>query len=142
MCPSFYTISALKGFVRIRVSESCSAVSDSLPTRLLCPWNSPGKNTAVGKPFPSPRDLLDPGIEPRSPALQADSLLSKPPPVLQGKPLLTVSMPHILLSALHKLWQLIFTTDIKRQHSDVNPMCWGGNFNFIIYQQCDLGHII
>ena len=23
-------------------------VSDSQPTRLLCPWNSPGKNTAVG----------------------------------------------------------------------------------------------
>jgi len=27
-----------------------------------------------GLPFPSPRDLPDPGIEPRSPALQADSL--------------------------------------------------------------------
>ena len=29
-------------------------------------------------PFPSPGDLLDPGIEPRSPTLQADSLLSEP----------------------------------------------------------------
>ena len=29
-----------------------------------------------GLPFPSPGDLPDPGIEPRSPALQADSLLS------------------------------------------------------------------
>ena len=27
-----------------------------------------------GLPFPSPRDLPDPGIEPESPALQADSL--------------------------------------------------------------------
>ena len=27
-----------------------------------------------GLPFPSPADLHDPGIEPRSPALQADSL--------------------------------------------------------------------
>ena len=35
-----------------------------------------------GLPFPSPRDLPDPGIEPRSPALQADSLPSLPP----GKP--------------------------------------------------------
>ena len=26
-------------------------------------------------PFPSPEDLPDPGIEPRSPVLQADSLL-------------------------------------------------------------------
>ena len=32
-----------------------------------------------GLPFLSPRDLLDPGIEPRSPALQADTLPSEPP---------------------------------------------------------------
>ena len=31
-----------------------------------------------GLPFPSPGYLLDPGIEPRSPELQADSLLSEP----------------------------------------------------------------
>ena len=32
-----------------------------------------------GLPFPSPGDLLDPGIEPGSPALQADALPSEPP---------------------------------------------------------------
>ena len=36
------------------------------PTRLLCPWNSPGNNTEVGKPFPSPGDLPHPGVEPIS----------------------------------------------------------------------------
>ena len=36
-----------------------------------------------GLPFPSPGDLPDPGIEPRSPALQADALHSEPP----GKPM-------------------------------------------------------
>ena len=36
-----------------------------------------------GLPFASPGDLSSPGIEPRSPALQADSLQSEPP----GKPL-------------------------------------------------------
>ena len=35
-----------------------------------------------GLPFPSPGDLPNPGIEPGSPALQADALLSEPP----GKP--------------------------------------------------------
>ena len=35
-----------------------------------------------GLSFPSPGDLLDPGIEPGSPALQMDSLPSEPP----GKP--------------------------------------------------------
>ena len=32
-----------------------------------------------GLPFPSPGDLPDPGIEPRSPALEADILTSEPP---------------------------------------------------------------
>ena len=32
-----------------------------------------------GLPFPFPGDLPNPGIEPRSPALPADSLLSEPP---------------------------------------------------------------
>ena len=36
-----------------------------------------------GLPFPSPGDLPNPGIEPRSPALQADALTSAPP----GKPM-------------------------------------------------------
>ena len=30
-----------------------------------------------GLPFPSPGDLLDPGIEPRSPTLEADALPSE-----------------------------------------------------------------
>ena len=32
-----------------------------------------------GLPFPSPGDLPNPGIEPRSPALQTDALPSEPP---------------------------------------------------------------
>ena len=35
-----------------------------------------------GLPFPSPGNLPNPGIRPKSPALQADSLPSEPP----GKP--------------------------------------------------------
>ena len=66
---------------------SCSVVTDSLwphglqPSRLLCPWNFPGKNTGVGKPFPTPGDLPNPGIQLGSHALQADSLPSEPPEV-------------------------------------------------------------
>jgi len=39
----------------------------------------------IGLPFSSPGDLLNPGIEPSSLALQADSLPSEPP----GKPRLS-----------------------------------------------------
>ena len=38
-----------------------------------------------GLPFPSPGDLPDPGIEPVSPTLQADDLLSEPPGNLAKK---------------------------------------------------------
>ena len=69
---------------------SHSVMSDSLrphglqPTSLLCPWESPRKNTGVGQSFSSPGDLPDPRIEPESPALQADSEPS-------GKPQLPTS---------------------------------------------------
>ena len=49
---------------------------------LLCPWDFPGRNAKSGLPFPPPGDLPDPGIEPASPALQADSLSAEP----SGKP--------------------------------------------------------
>ena len=71
----------------VYVCASCSVVFNSLGpcglqfARLLCPWNSPGKNT--GQPFPSPGGLPHPGIQPRSLTFWEDSLLSDPP----GKPL-------------------------------------------------------
>ena len=40
-----------------------------------------GQEYWSGLPFPSPGDLPNPGIEARSPAPQADSLLSEPPEV-------------------------------------------------------------
>ena len=54
-------------FYKFLVTSACqvaSVMSDSVqphglqPTRLLCPWDSPGKNTGVGLPFPSPLWLL------------------------------------------------------------------------------------
>ena len=81
------------GFAPGRHMLSHSVTPDSLrphglqPTRLLCPWDSPGKNTEVGLPCPPPRGLPDPGIKLRSPELQADSLPSEPPgePCLSNK---------------------------------------------------------
>jgi len=45
------------------VAQLCPTVCSpmgSKRTRLLCPWDFPGKNTGV-LPFPSPRDLPHPG---------------------------------------------------------------------------------
>ena len=61
-------------------------MSDSLwphgPHQALCPWGFSRQEYWSGLPCPPPGDLPYPGIEPRSPELQADSLLSEPP----GKP--------------------------------------------------------
>ena len=56
---------------------SCSVVSDFLQTHCHCQGS--------GLPFPSPGDLPDPGTEPESPVLQADSLPSEPPGKSQDK---------------------------------------------------------
>ena len=70
---------------RVRVSHS--VMSDFVvphglqPTRLLCPWNSPGRILEqIAIPFS--RRTFFPGIEFRSPALQVCYLLFKP----SGKP--------------------------------------------------------
>ena len=64
-----------------------SVVSDSLwphglqPARLLCPWDSPGKNTGVGCHALLQGILPNPGIEPKSPAspaLQEDFSRAEP----------------------------------------------------------------
>ena len=55
------------------------------PTRLLCPWDSPGKNTGVGCHFLfqeeeiPPGHLPGPGIEPTSPVLAGGVFSTEPP---------------------------------------------------------------
>ena len=58
------------------LAQSCPTLYD--PVDCSPPGSSvPGILQAL--PFPSPRDLPDPGIKPGSPALQADSLPSETP---------------------------------------------------------------
>ena len=64
---------------------SHSVLSNSLRPHGLCPPDSSvhggfsGQEYWSGLPFPSLGGLPDPGIEPRLPALQAESLPSEPP---------------------------------------------------------------
>ena len=62
-----------------------------------------------GLPFPSPGDLPDPGIEPRSPSLQADTLPSEPP----GNPLKSCNIIqslhfHVWLHSHYCKWNIEF----------------------------------
>ena len=68
------------------VTQSCLTLCNPMDYSL--PGSSPPsmgfsrQECWSGLPFPSLGDLPDPGIKPRSPALEADALLSEPP----GKP--------------------------------------------------------
>ena len=54
---------------------------DCKPARLLCPWDSPGKNTVLGS-MPSSRASSHPRDWTQAPCIAGDSLPSEPP----GKP--------------------------------------------------------
>ena len=64
------------GLLLLHAGSVTSVVSNSLrpcglqPGRLLCPWGFSRQEYCVGFPCPAPGNLPNPGIEPRSPALQ------------------------------------------------------------------------
>ena len=68
--------------------------------------------------FPSPGDLPDPGIEPRSPALQADALTSEPP----GKPIYKfISQVHFFFVKQSKSFP-IFRLSFKNSFPGIEKM--------------------
>ena len=106
-------------------SDSCWVVPDSMqpyglqPTRLLCPCNSPDKNTRVGWHSLLQGIFPTQGSNPRSPTLQADSLPSEPP----GKPLEQVYQHRFPICEFiypleqpHKELISWFTADISEAH--------------------------
>ena len=70
--------------VKVLVSESCLTLLTPQAAVHQAPLSMgfSRKEYWSGLPFPSPGDLPDPGMEPKSLALQADSFMSEPP----GKP--------------------------------------------------------
>ena len=103
---------------------SCSVMSNSVrpyrltPAKLLCPWGFSRQESWSGLPRPPSEDLSNPGIKPRSPALQMDSLPSEPPgkpkntgvgslSLLQGI-FLTQELKQDLLHCRHILYQLSY----------------------------------
>ena len=98
--------------VRVRSVVSSSLWPHGLQAaRLLCPWNlwtaicqallsmeSSGKKYWSGLPFPTPGDLLDPGIEPESHALASGFFTTVPP----GKPLFVHVQTSISDNAIKK----------------------------------------
>ena len=83
LCNNYLSFCLLVSLSIKSKSESCLAVSDTLRSHeFIQSIKFSRPEHWGGKLFPSPEDLPNPGIEPRSPTLQAESL----PAELQGKP--------------------------------------------------------
>ena len=71
--------------VLAKLLQSCLTLCDPVDCSppASCPWGFSRQEYLSGLPCPSPGDIPNPGIEPRSPALLTDSLPSESP---AGKP--------------------------------------------------------
>ena len=91
---SYVRACVLNHFSRALLFVTPWTVAHQVALSMGFPW----QECCTGLPFPSPGDLPNPGIEPVSPALQADSLPSEPP----GKPF-TEMTPFEIVTSLS--WQ-------------------------------------
>ena len=80
--------------VKVKIAQSCL---DSLRAHGQS-MEFPRPRYWSGSPFPSPGDLPNLGVEPGSPALQADSLPSEPPEVVVGGGVIPASL-HLPLAS-------------------------------------------
>ena len=86
-----------------RVCEVARSCPTLRPHGLYSPRNSPGQSTGVDNLSFSPEDLSNPGTEPRSPALQVDSLPVEP----QGKPIYSIMPPIFMYTYYNFNWIII-----------------------------------
>ena len=89
------------GIMKVKVAQSC-------PT--LQPYSMEFSRPEYwsGQPFPSPRDLPNPGIKPNAGALQVDSLLAEP----QGKPNKYYSFSFRNKNTIGQYLEVIYQMDI------------------------------
>ena len=108
--------SEVKSFSRVRLFATPWPVAYQVPPSMGFSrqeyWN--------GLPFPSPGDLPDPGIEPRSPTFQAEALTSEPP----GKP----------TSSHSDRREMVPHCDFDLNFSD-NEWCWS-SFHVFVSHLC------
>ena len=90
----------VKSLSHVRLFTTPWTVAHQAPPSMGFSW----QEYWSGLPFSSPGDLPDPGIKPRSPALEADALTSEPP----GKLLLVISFTNIFPPTL--FYRNLFTS--------------------------------
>ena len=107
-CIVLHSLPSILTSWKVLVTQSCWTLANQCTVALQAPLSREFCRQGYwsGLPFPSPGDLPNSGFKPWSPALQADSLLSKPP----GKPhLISYSICNIALFWCHVKTVLIIS---------------------------------
>ena len=125
MCTYMHTYTVLSVLSRSIVSHSLRPHGDS-----------PGKNTGVGCLCPSPGDLPNPGIKPRSPAMEADSLPSEPPGKLMNTRVGSLSLLQDIFQAQELNQDLLHCRQILDQLSHQ------GSHKYIYIHVCVLAKLL
>ena len=89
----------------------------SPPGRLLCPWRFSQQEYWSGLPCSPPGDLPNPGIEPRSPTMQVDSLLLEPPGKSKNTGVGSLSLLQGIFLTQESNWGLLHCRQILYQLS-------------------------
>ena len=110
-------------------TKSCPTLCDpmdcSLPGRLLCPWDSPGKNTGVGCHFLLQGIFPTQGSNPCLLLWQVDFFTTKPPAGCQTDHLAAVACPLApskrSLTAQFSVWHTVDKSIISCYDADSCP---------------------
>ena len=105
--------SQINAGLKVSVTQSCPTLCDPMDYKgthqVPLSMGFSRQEYWSGLPFPSPGDLPDPGIEPISPTLQADSLPSEPP----GSPNTSLGDSNTINSHMNS--SQIFKNKLKRK---------------------------
>ena len=115
--------------MKVKVAQLCPTLCDPMEFSRPEYWN--------GQPFPSPGDLPNPGIKPKSPALQVDSLPAEP----QGKPI--VSNSNQIISQVGTVFdfpqvETVFLLPQESESNAINNLQPSDLFCFQVYYKTDL----
>ena len=101
------------------IAQSCLTLGPHglQPTRLLCTWGFSRQEYWSGLPCPPPGDLPNPEFKPRSPSLQADSLMCEPPGKTKNTGVGSLSLLQGNLSTQELNWGLLHCRWILNQLS-------------------------
>ena len=124
------------------VTQSCPTLCDPIdcsPPGSSVHWGVSRQEYWSGLPGPSPGDLPHPGMEPRLPALQADSLMSEPPekPLGGHKNLCPKSNQHLCKNQGNRIKRKVSQCSSYNKHKIILS-----NFYFNYIYKISLPHML